>query len=82
MLMSFVMSEARGGTADPTRARANGPLTLEAAYDRALANDESIGIAYQTLRNAGLQPLRALTRPHAATDRLGQRWARPDRQRQ
>ena len=46
----------------PTNAAAPIRLTLEAAYDRALANDESIGIAYQELRKAGLQPLSALTR--------------------
>lgn len=60
--MSFGLSEARGGADGTARLRAAGPLTLEAAYDRALANDESIGIAYQELRNAGLQPLSALTR--------------------
>lgn len=37
-------------------------LTLDAAYGRALANDESIAVAYENLRNADLQPLSALTR--------------------
>jgi outer membrane protein len=62
VLMSLALSEARGGADGTTRLRTAGRLTLEAAYDRALANDESIGIAYQELRNAGLQPLSALTR--------------------
>lgn len=60
--MSQGLCDARGGTGNTARPRADGPLTLEAAYDRALANDESIGVAYQELLNAGLQPLSALTR--------------------
>lgn len=37
-------------------------LTLEQAYDRALATDQSIALALQTVVQADLQPARALTR--------------------
>ncbi|MEA3187123.1 MAG: hypothetical protein QOD99_953 [Chthoniobacter sp.] len=37
-------------------------ITLEAAYERALATDQSIGIAYWELRKANLLPWSALTR--------------------
>lgn len=56
------MSPARGGTGAAGRTGASTVLTLGAAYDRALATDESIGIAYEALRSARLQPLSALTR--------------------
>ena len=62
-VVALALPAAHGGPGEKTPAtRAAGPLTLEAAYDRALANDESIGVALQELRNAGLQPLSALVR--------------------
>lgn len=45
-----------GGAAAPSR------LTLEQAYDRALATDQSIALALQAVVQADLQPARALTR--------------------
>lgn len=44
-----------GGPAPPR-------LTLEQAYDRALATDQSIALALQSVLQADLQPARALTR--------------------
>jgi outer membrane protein TolC len=40
----------------------SGPITLEQAYDRALATDQSIRIAYWEVRKANLLPWSALTR--------------------
>jgi outer membrane protein TolC len=40
----------------------NGKITLEQAYDRALATDQSIRIAYWEVRKANLLPWSALTR--------------------
>ena len=42
--------------ADPAPSR----LTLDQAYDRALATDQSIALALQTVVQADLQPARAL----------------------
>src|SRR5688572_24794939 len=39
-----------------------GPITLEEAYDRALATDQAIRIAYWEVRKANLLPWSALTR--------------------
>ncbi len=47
-----------GSGAAPAPAR----LTLEQAYDRALATDQSISLALQAVLQADLQPARALTR--------------------
>lgn len=45
----------------PARAQTNAALTLAQAYDRALATDQSIGIAMQEVRKAGLLPWSAAT---------------------
>jgi outer membrane protein TolC len=42
-------------------ARANDTITLDAAYDRTLATDQSIRIAYINIKQANLQPWSALT---------------------
>ena len=42
--------------------RAPSRITLEQAYDRALASDQSIALALQSVVQADLQPARALTR--------------------
>jgi outer membrane protein len=46
----------------PPGADAPARLTLEQAYDRALATDQSIALALQAIIQADLQPARALTR--------------------
>jgi outer membrane protein len=61
-LTALALPTAQGGTRTAAGLGTSTVLTLEAAYDRALATDESIGIAYEELRNARLQPLSALTR--------------------
>lgn len=55
----FGFGVAAGGAAEPGRGVA---LTLEKAYDLALATDQSIRIAYLEVRKARLLPWSALTR--------------------
>jgi len=49
-------ADVKNGRTPPAR------LTLEQAYDRALATDQSIALALQAVVQADLQPARALTR--------------------
>ena len=49
-------------TLPPLAGPAPARLTLDQAYDRALATDQSIALALQTVVQADLQPARALTR--------------------
>lgn len=53
---SMAGADASAGRTPPAR------LTLERAYDRALATDQSIALALQSVVQADLQPARALTR--------------------
>ena len=62
LVIAVTLPDAYGGSDGKGRTHVPAPLTLEAAYDRALSNDESIGVALQELRNSGLQPLSALVR--------------------
>ncbi len=50
------------GLAGSCRAEAEGRITLEQAYDRALKTDQSIRVAYLEVRKANLLPWSALTR--------------------
>jgi outer membrane protein len=65
-ILFFSAGMAAAAQAAETRPPLAGPapsrLTLDQAYDRALATDQSIALALQTVVQADLQPARALTR--------------------
>src|SRR3954469_23216431 len=56
------MLAAAAGLAGSCRAEAEGRITLEQAYDRALQTDQAIRIAYFEVRKANLLPWGALTK--------------------
>ena len=59
LALLFLRAPARAGEAAP---RAGGLISLEQAYDRALASDQAIRIAFYEVRKAKLLPWSALTR--------------------
>ena len=60
LALALSVAVAAGGRA--AERPGSGRITLEAAYDRALATDQSIRIAYWEVRKANLLPWSALTR--------------------
>jgi len=62
LLAVALLGLAAGSEAAERAQRDTGRITLEQAYDRALATDQSIRIAYWEVRKANLLPWSALTR--------------------
>jgi len=62
LISSGLAALVLAGEGTPAGGQAPARLTLDEAYDRALATDQSIALALQAVVQADLQPSRALTR--------------------